>query len=528
MRLNIKSKLIPILALMSAPMGAPAQEIPEPGSPLETSFLVTVPASGEYSLAAWGCPSLKKGIGYTRFEVLVNQSSVGWISPTRGGFQQLSLDSDSPVALNAGENTIAFSAEGPDYPCVETVKIGETAAQASFDQTAYDSYLSHALAGDVCQAMAEEESHQDISETEALSGLILFPGLSQVPLKYSVYRIFRWTRGDSVMIRTSSPVDHVVDVFYHSTGYNHGLTPLSGNLSENSDAETMSIGNGTSDLVPIELKLGYAMSPTQMQGINYRGNSEVSLTDPNAYEANVRIWSVPLTGNYMVACRSAQDGVLSTVDIDINGETQLDSMPIYCAQRQIEQRAGADIGTMTKCTDSDADPILFIEGADASRVVGFNDDAPTDKVTQYGLSSKDSYVSKTYFVKTTGVHVSNYSSLNPESTCDIWARVLDSSDLPVLSNTQSPVAVGLAAIETTSASPCASMSVVNGHLVIKTDQSVNLLRAYDMMGNMCGSLDLMASEGRIGLWELGISHSGVYVISLDNGKGRTTKKIVAR
>lgn len=67
----------------------------------------------------------------------------------------------------------------------------------------------------------------------------------------------------------------------------------------------------------------------------------------------------------------------------------------------------------------DCDPVLFIHGADAERLVGFNDDCFQKDKQNWRLSPLDACITQAYEVVATKVSVCNYRSITPSSTCKV-------------------------------------------------------------------------------------------------------------
>jgi hypothetical protein len=188
---------------------------------------------------------------------------------------------------------------------------------------------------------------------------------------------------------------------------------------------------------------------------------------------------------------------------------------------------------MTNCnTPGTDDPMLFIEGKAAGNVVGFNDDGPRSKLNQYNLSNRDSYISQKYFVKTKGIHVSNYSSFKPESKCNILARVRSDANVSAFlapAQAKQNGTTDVSKIERDSQLSITPYPVnLMSDITISSGRKISKMEVYDMSGVKLSSVKVNALSATLSLSSLNIKNGGVYAFSVTYENGMETKKIFVK
>ena len=176
-------------------------------------------------------------------------------------------------------------------------------------------------------------------------------------------------------------------------------------------------------------------SSNEMQGLSWKRNSEPDLKNSAKHVAVMNV-KIPKSGVYMAKLRSAESGALGVADFMISGSMALTKscryvgVPVY--YYHVDEVFPADGNEYEAYTlglrPSSDDTMLFVEGNAADRIVGYNDEAPSEIRDKYPVRGHDSYLSQIYKVKTTGMHVSNYWSYAPESECIVKGPGLTSTD----------------------------------------------------------------------------------------------------
>ena len=357
------------------------------------------------------------------------------------------------------------------------------------------------------------------SDSRDAAGIKYF---THVPLKYSFYRTFSFTKGQEIFITSTSRIAHKIDMVYYGKQI---LFPA------NSPQE------GLFPTIPIgDMKPRFFYTPAtseEMQGLNWGHLSEKALNNPNNQIATLKV-TIPKTGMYLIKLRSAGNGMLSVADLNVNGNYFYENAPIYFSNCKCEIPAdGHEYATMTNCnTPGTDDPMLFIEGNDAENVVGFNDDGPYAKLNQYNLSNRDSYISQRYFVETTGIHVSNYSSFKPESNCNILARVRSDANVSAFlapAQAKQNSTTDVSKIERDSQLSITPYPVnLMSDITISSGKKISKVEVYDMSGIKLSSVNVNALSATLSLSSLNIKNGGVYAFSVTYENGMETKKIFVK
>lgn len=382
------------------------------------AFVVNVPASGRYYCNFWLFPSEKVGGKFTEYKVFINDEFAGDVIPVEGGAQQAAMDGVPAVMLDVGTNVITLSTPNPEVPNVEMVRLSTDADSAQISSSAYDAYLEKA------------EQGESIEEPKGLKATARF---GTVPLKYSYYQLFSFAKDEEVSFCTLSNKPHAIDLFlYGKTPQMSVIDPsLLGNLSGSPAGGT----NWPLVTSPESVAKKFYIVPStdEMQGLSWKRNSEPGLNQPGTHFATMNI-KIPKTGVYMVKLRSAENGVLGVCTITINDMFRSNNAPIYFSSisDEIPADTTAYIVYAEGLNPEVDDPMFFVQGNAADRIVGCNDDAPSGAPQELGLYNHDSYLCQAYKVKTSGVHVCNYSFSNPESMC--FVGICREADLSAAQN----------------------------------------------------------------------------------------------
>ena len=386
------------------------------------TFVVNTSGDGMYYCNFWMQPTSFPDGSCAEYDVLVNGVHSGRISPHKGGWQAIGVDGMPRLSLKKGDNTVAVVAGNFEVPNVERVCIGATMDAAHIDTSEYEDYLRRAR-------MSEETPHAgEDSEasfhTTSDNGSLLID--QEMPLRHSFYRILSLEEGQQLRVVTSCQLPCSVDVFYLGGKYSFGSVSAFSN-------DKMSFG---------EAKLLYIPATTdEMQGLSwkrkrFRGEPSTDFCV-----------DIPKSGYYMLKWRSENNDVLSTAIVTlfasdtVSGGMQTigyyeDAALSYSGVSCAIPANIPDYVVMTKGESADGyDPMLFVEGNAGGRIVGFSDDCNSAAKKEFGLSFRDAFVEQTYKIKTSKVHVSNYSSSRPETTCHVVCGLRTDMlpDLPVAS-----------------------------------------------------------------------------------------------
>ena len=494
-----------------------------------TTFEVYAGQSGKYHAEFWLLPAKYADGSYTRFSLFVNGEPAGTITPSEGNWQSASIDNGGTLDLLEGKNIVSIGTPAPEIPSVETIKIAANADEARISAKAYNSFLNKAIRNSTYQ----EDYIADIYESEySTDGENQIQQIDNVPLKYTFYRIFSFTKGQDIFLTSTSSDEHIIDMVYYGTE----CDPRN-NIQLNN---TNSIINPVDTIPPIsptepaiEWKKGpcpYILaSSEEMQGLNWRGPSEKALNS-RTHIAKIHE-TIPKTGVYFVRIRHKNRGSMGVVSFNVNGTYYYENVPMTFTFVPVSMPAdnvSYESFTISANPDID-DPILFVHGAGADKVVGINDDTSRSMREFLDLSYYDSYIAQQYRFKTTGLSVSNYRSSTPESECTIitnspktnipYKPSLRTKDNQTnrsnddLSNTRRSITLN-------NDSETLSISSLNTEILHIT--------AYDMFGKKISSIEPNGHIVSVPLSSLGLNGHGTYIIFVETAGALFSKKIMLR
>ena len=466
-------------------------------------FKVVSPSEGYYHMAVWHNPAMYYDGTYTRLSVDVNDLFVGYVSTQTGNWQSSSIDNSTPIRLVAGPNYVSVYTPSPEVPNVESIIFATDASQASFLSTPYNDYLQDAKEG---HHDSWDVGSCETNETSEIMGdrskVMIF---NNIPLKYSFFTYCSLNAGSELNIVTRGSIGHEVDVFY----FGQLNTPV-GNL-----------GNKITQSV-------WPASNSEAEGLNWLGVSEDSAGLANVQKIDKTI-RITKTGYYILKLRSKQNGVLGTVDMTVNGTFSFRNCPVYYAGQTLVIPDSTVRTLYTKCSmPLYGDPMLFIEGNVSDRIVDFNDDG---NQTGFGQSLYDSFISRSFNVKTSAFHISNYSSVLPTSFCDVYYVHGDSTEAALAKKHHTDIH-GKKAIVPVS-EPNNQVSFYPESPSLSTAMSISSstrilgIRTYDLSGRELRSLHGMGQTCFSPLRpdELGISEKGVYLFVVNTENGIFVRKI---
>lgn len=473
-------------------------------------FVVSAEKAGCYYCNFWLHPA-EKGAGvFTEYKVYVNDVLAGSVKPIVKGPQQAAIDGAPTVMLSAGANVITVSTRCPEVPDVETLRLSLDAAGAQISSSGYEDYMEKA-----------QQNEGVVASNEARIATY-----SRVlPLKYSFYRLFSFDEGQEVSFKTASKTPHAIDLFLFAQ--TPQMVPIGGGSSGG-------LVIGKKDLpfvdpsIPYNKELYVMPSNDEMQGLSWKRNSEPGLSNPDKHEAIMKV-KIPKVGKYLVKLRSAENNVLGVCDLTVNDGYRYSNIPIYYYSVSEQVPADGDAYLVYAAgTNPDADdPMLFVQGNAADRIVGYNDDAPTDVLSEWSLGKHDSYLCQAYKVKTSSVHVCNYSSSNPESHCfvDVWNKVELSAAQNAVSAQRSFISVkpqtdrmGLSG----RVQECSSMKP----LPVASD--VKSVQVFSLTGTMVATFVSERCRAGISASDFSGKRGETYIVVSETEHGKETQKIIVR
>lgn len=494
------------------------------------NFEVEASESGSYFTEFWLMPAKYADNSYTTFWIYVNGEYVGSIRPASGNWQSARVDGNETFDFEKGSNVITIATRAPELPEVETLKVAMNDRDAAFSSEAFESYLDEAVAGASYDVPEEEDGISMFASAEEGVNVAHF---TNVPLRYTYYNTFQFTAGQDIFITCSSPIAHNIDVVF----YGDNTFTLENNIPDYNNPPGYVNAPQSGTLLPglwnpnfKPQHFGTRATSEEMQGLNWRAPSQQSLNS-TAQVSTARI-KIPKTGQYLVRIRSMANGTMGVADLNVNGAYFYEDVPISFSYVRCSIPADAnEYGSMTCCNNFGSDdPFIFIHGAYADRIVGYNDDGPSAKLKEYNLSKLDSYISQRYNVETSGISVSNYSSSNPVSRCNILARVSQGAAKSVARSR----ANGSGTAEV-SKLPVMDDSVIipgvvslDGMLTISANETIQNVTVYGLAGNLIGSAKAKESSADIPVYSLNISQPGIYIVSVETANGLTSKKIIAK
>lgn len=508
--------------------------LPVEGSSLATngtynfkSFEVDAPEAGTYYTEFWLLPAKYANNAFTTFLVYLNDEYVGSIAPTFGNWQTARVEGHETLYLSEGRNEVTVATLAPEFPAVETIKVARNDADAVISSDAYDNYLEDAVAD--MSYYVPQGGEMSVMANAPLGAPNSYS--QQLPLNYTFYKIFNFTQGQQIYITTSSAVPHKIDAMFYGTPYEFRPNITNGDSlvlnPGKSFPGTLNPGSFPSDS---RLKLAYTHATSEeMQGYGWVSPSEKTLNS-SSHVATMRL-DVPKTGMYLIRVRHTVSGASSVADVTVNGMYFYENAPISLAYFDYKIPSdGKKHASMTLSYDLDKDdPLLFIHGGGCDRIVGYNDDGPKDKNELYELSSKDSYISQKYFMKTSGISVSNYSSLDPQSFCTVYADI--NEETPNLSKSKGKnvssktFSNSNGIVDTTVISIPAT---VNGTLSISGPEKIESISVYGVAGNCIGTVAVDKLNISIPIRDLMVTTSGIYIVCIKTTSGMISKKFAVR
>ena len=389
------------------------------------SFIVEANTEGYYYCNFWYMPSKKADGSLSTLHAYVNVSYTGEIVPTKEGWQSVYIKDLPSIKLSKGKNVISVSTEGAEMPLVETVRLSKNRQSAVISSAEYDAYMDEV-------AMSETQHNSNIASDIASDNIEMCTIIGNdacftqknVPLKYSFFNTYTLKKGDEIHISTNSVIQHAVDFFYMGK-------PIVLNNLLTSDYLASLCDFTISPRPDLELnyKLRYTPATSEeMQGLSWKRNADIYKDNSELYNADFYV-KAPIDGLYMLKIRPNYSCALGSANITVEQKKDTtittntySNVPIY--NSNLERVIPADSCqyeiTIDTCSAPGFEPMLFVEGNDGHRIVGFSD---------YYSKEKGTKLTQSYKINTSGIHVNNYISANPRLQCTVYCMAVgDAAD----------------------------------------------------------------------------------------------------
>lgn len=421
-----------------------------------------------------------------------------------------------------GTNVITVATTAPETPGVEAIKVALNDTKVSFSSDEYNQYLENAIEGYEYVSDVECENITTLSATNSTAASPVY--YANVDLKYSFWKTFSFTKDQEIFITSSSETAHIIDVQFYGTIIkliNPPVLPVTPGIIDSTN-----IIKYRTDLTLRPISLYTPATSAEMQGLNWAGLSEKALNSTKQI-ATVKM-TIPKTGMYLIRLRSKKVGELSVADLNVNGEYYYEDAPIYLSYVPcIIPTDGNEYASMTNCYSSSDNPMIFIHGGVSDRLVGYNNDGESTKLAEYGLSSHDAYISQVYFVPTTGISVSNYSSSNPESKCSIYARVANGNEASAAKAMQRMPSSTTAVTPIKNAN-MPNMSMQGNVLNVYSGSGIKSVAVYTLSGTAVTHTLGNGSQTSISLQNSNAFQKGLYIVSVETESGTVSQKFLVK
>lgn len=452
-------------------------------------FEVESDENGAFYADFWLAPSKLSDNTYTTYKVYVNEKFAGTITPTSGNWQSISLTGNKKLNINKGGNTISVVTSLPEITSVEFVKLGKAKEKSKIYSEYYENFYAKAKANNEKSAVAVKNVSFGVTalnEQDSTSLLTFRSAGYQTTTAYVNYTFYIITyiqAGITYNFRSESTIRHYLEAF----------------------SETPSV---------------YA--------------STVMTMSPNSSGKYVNTISVtaPQSGYYYIKTRSYRQLESGLVTLTTTGNRFYNDMPLYSYGFAVAQ--GGDnnyYGSFTK-NPSPTDPFIFIQESITNKIVAHNDDYDkTDShAYKYGLTKLDSYVRSRYANPTSAVLVSSSESYCTPGTCTLYARVLDSDNVPrsLLYSTEGNGATNNDNLFSSEAYIYPNPATINSSIVINSEKIIKQIDIYDLSGRMICTKKMNIDSVNVSLSELNINSTGMYIINIHSDKGVKSHKLIVK
>lgn len=482
------------------------------------TFVLEVLEEGDYYASMWSNPALCNTGTYTPLYVSINEMAASEIKFTKGNWQSVVLNDYRPIHLRKGTNSIAISCQRPAIPNIECIYVSNDLHNVCISNDKYSDYLEKAKSG---QHYNEILSTPKSIHTKSAD----FPSFyvqENVPLKYSFHTSCYFTQNQEVHFATSSTIPHVVDIFYYGSEKRitaDSLFSISNKgfyITPTSMAK--SIGDFTTVQIPPKITMMYTPATAdEIQGLNWKRISQrnASIQDRHFTDFTINFHK---EGFYMVKLRSIENQTLGVADLTIDNLTY-ESVPMYYSAIDCTMPADGKPYAAAALRNSEplSDPMLFVEGNDGLRVVGYSDDNGGTILGEQINKGKDAFIKQTYYIDTQRLHVCNYSSENPEGNCIIIGGASDEDD----QNTEnSPTELSVKASKKHTYNSF-SPSISDARKAPQPNNNVISIDIFDISGKR-----IKTCQTTSGVHSLLVNIPGVYIIQTTTESGTYREKLI--
>lgn len=392
-----------------------------PDAACSTTITKEIDKDGSFYMYLWLLPAKMSDGSFAVFDVTVNNAKVGTISPKRGNWQLIGLDRDNSVNLQKGIVNIKIRTRARLIPQVERIEFSPRPLNPENIETKYDCYLDSIKQN--CVSFPEEEDFK-LSISSETGRLAVSPANSfkseKLKPQYSYFTIQYFEKGEDITLTSSSEASHILD--FQIYGKPDSGNFYGANMEKNTGSKQNSIIVNPPGIIGDQrIKpaiLHSAPTPAERQGLGWFFPSEKA--NNSQKQLAIGKIKIPMTGYYLIQLRTTKNGVSSVADLNINGSYFYEDMPIsLCMTNCIIPADGNEYTAIASTNSYRSDPVMFILGADAERLVGFNDDCYIDDRNKWSLKSMESCLSQAYNVVATKVCVTEYYSDVSTSECVI-------------------------------------------------------------------------------------------------------------
>lgn len=484
-------------------------------------FEIEVPENGSYYVNFWLMAAQYQNGEFTTFNVFINDKYAGYIKPDKENWHSAKIQGCPKLDLNKGQNRIAITTSCPEIPLVESIKIASKEDSVFFSDTSYKSFFRNLKS----VLNYSENNPENIDLTFYLNPHSSSIKAEQLPLIYTFYDLFSFKKGDIIHITGQSSSQFKIDVVFYGAPFN-SINPNSDEISQIDPLGLVLPGTD-----PRNFKTVYQVKSAtseQTQGLNWLGISENTIWSPQPLLS--MFIRIPEDGMYMIRARHGQNGGSDTASISINNQFFYNSVPITYNSIQTSIPANKDNIAILTLSDNPSkdDPIMFVHGVHADRIVGFNDDGPKKILQNYGASAYDSYLSQKYIYEASTISVSNYSSQEPISSCNIL--IGDPSEIYLTTESiNNKKLIASKTISTTNIDGIDDqfnhfeISYSEGNINVSCHEQIKRISAFDITGKLLGTLASKEFSLSLPMTSLGLRHKGLYIITVETNTNLKSK-----
>ncbi len=484
------------------------------------TFKLEVLEEGDYYASIWSCPTLYDTGQYIPLSVQINEKLVSDIEYTKGNWQGTLLNSGKSIRLKKGTNTISISCKAPMIPNIESLYLSSNIQDVVLSDAKYSEYLAKAKNGQQVEPttlLTKSLSTKDIDASHAYTK-------ESVPLKYSFHTSCYFEQNQEIHFVTSANVPHAIDIFYYGSNINYNIDFSSTN--EGQFLQNKTVANTASTFTttfPHKLNILYTPATSdEIQGLNWKRISQRSTETAGMYQSELTI-TFPKAGFYMVKLRSLENGVLGIADLSI-GEQAYKNVPVFYSSVDCIMPADGTPYTAValRGTETLSDPMLFVEGNDGYRIVGYSDD---NNGTILGKQVyNEAIIRQIYNIDTQRLHICNYSSENPESTCEIIGCISDDENAAAEDDAIS-LSTKNATRHNRRQSIISKPEISNSLYLKENGIEVDI---YDLTGKKIGAITTFKVFQNITSLDLPTDIPGVYILRTNSENGTMQKKLIIK